>query len=150
MELALPVIVALKRWLKDVGSSSSRGGGGGNKNGKVNAGIALLVQKLEANSKWIEERRAKVEFAPNDRVGVDGFLKEMEWEITPLGAFVKAARKRREEQVRVVERGRRIEEERNKKRKGREEEKKKEVESMDGRLEDEDEDEEIDDDDEEE
>src|SRR6202035_3681477 len=56
-ELALPVVVMLKRWLKEVSSKSS-----GNKNGKVNQMIALLVQKLEANSKWIEERRAKVTF----------------------------------------------------------------------------------------
>ncbi|KAI9885344.1 MAG: hypothetical protein M1823_002853 [Watsoniomyces obsoletus] len=144
VELALPVIVSLKRWLKDVSNSRGRSGGsgtnGGNKNGKINASITLLIQKLETNSKFIGERRAKIDFAPNDRVAVEGFLKDVEWDVTPLGAFVKGARKRKEEQMKMVERGRRIEEERNMKgRKGEEKEK--------GRN---DEDVEMDDDDEEE
>jgi len=119
-ELALPVVVMLKRWLKDVGGSRSKGKGknqsvgsnGGNKNGKVNSLVALLVQKLEANARWIEERRAKVDFAPNDRAGVEGFLKDVEWEKTPLGAFVVGQRKTRDEKARVLEEGRRQEEER--------------------------------------
>ena len=103
-ELALPVIVMLKRWLKDANNKNS-----GNKNNKVNSGLLLLIQKLEANSKWIEERRAKVDFAPNDRAGVDGFLKGVEWEKTPLGAFVVGQRKQREEKARLMEEGRREE-----------------------------------------
>jgi len=103
-ELALPVIVMLKRWLKDANNKNS-----GNKNNKVNSGLLLLIQKLEANSKWIEERRAKVDFAPNDRASVDGFLKGVEWEKTPLGAFVVGQRKQREEKARLMEEGRREE-----------------------------------------
>lgn len=127
-ELALPVIVMLKRWLKSVSSSSSshshanphhqsntnktkgKAQGGGNKNGKVNGAIALLVQKLEANSRWIEERRAKVDFAPTDRAQVEAFLKDVGWEKSPLGAFVVGQRVVREERERVVEEGRRDEE----------------------------------------
>jgi nucleolar complex protein 2 len=104
-ELALPVIVMLKRWLKAMGNKTS-----GNKNRKVNSGVVLLVQKLEANGKWIEERRSKVDFAPNNRAGVEGFLKGFEWEKTPLGAFVVGQRKQREEKARLMERGRREEE----------------------------------------
>jgi nucleolar complex protein 2 len=104
-ELALPVIVMLKRWLKDVSNKSS-----GNKNTKVNSSFVLLIQKLEANSKWIEEKRAKVDFAPNNRTGVEGFLKEFEWEKTPLGAFVVGQRKQREEKAKLLEEGRREEE----------------------------------------
>lgn len=104
-ELELPVIVMLKRWLKEVSKKNS-----GNKNNKVNSMIILLIQKLEANSKWIEERRAKVDFAPNNRTGVDGFLKGYEWEKTPLGAFVVGQRKQREEKARLLEEGRREEE----------------------------------------
>lgn len=127
-ELALPVIVMLKRWLKSVSSSSNshhnhhhnataQAGKGkfkaqstGNKNSKVNGAIALLVQKLEANGRWIEERRAKVDFAPNDRSQVEAFLKEVEWEKSPLGAFVVGQRVVREERERAVEEGRREEE----------------------------------------
>ncbi|KAF2139977.1 uncharacterized protein K452DRAFT_274603 [Aplosporella prunicola CBS 121167] len=108
-ELALPVIVMLKRWLKDVTNKTS-----GNKNGKVNTLIGLIVQKLETNSRWIEERRVKVEFAPNNRAGVEGFLKETEWEKTPLGAYVVGQRKVREEKAKLVEEGRREEEEKKK------------------------------------
>lgn len=103
-ELALPVVVMMKRWLKDAGNKSS-----GNKNNKINSAFILLVQKLEANSKWIEERRSKVDFAPNNRAGVDGFLKDFEWEKTPLGAFVVGQRKQREEKAKMLEEGRREE-----------------------------------------
>src|SRR5208282_4709384 len=99
-----PVIVMLKRWLKDANNKTS-----GNKNNKINSGLLLVVQKLEINGKWIEERRAKVDFAPNDRAGVEGFLKGFEWEKTPLGAFVVGQRKQREEKARLMEEGRREE-----------------------------------------
>ncbi|KAF1971657.1 Noc2-domain-containing protein [Bimuria novae-zelandiae CBS 107.79] len=102
-ELALPVIVMLKRWLKTMTKKSS-----GNRNAKVNSLLALLVQKLEANSKWVEERRAKVDFAPNDRAGVEGFLKDVEWEKTPLGAFVAGQRKTREQKAKDEEAARKI------------------------------------------
>ncbi|TVY76060.1 Nucleolar complex protein [Lachnellula suecica] len=108
-ELALPVIVMLKRWLKEVSNKST-----GNKNSKVNTMFTLLIQKLEANSKWIEERRAKVDFAPNNRAGVEGFLKGFEWEKTPLGAFVVGQRKQRDEKAKLLEEGRREEDKKRK------------------------------------
>lgn len=108
-ELQLPVVVMLKRWLKEVGSKVK-----GNKNGKVGGVVILLVQKLEANARWIEERRQKVDFAPNNRTGVDGFLKGFEWEKTPLGAFVVGQRKQREEKAKMLEQGRREEDKKRK------------------------------------
>ncbi|CCU78004.1 unnamed protein product [Blumeria hordei] len=103
-ELSLAVVLMLRRWLKEVGTR-----GKSNKNVKVSGMVTLLVQKLEANEKWIEERRAKVEFAPNNRAGVEGFLKGFEWEKTPLGAFVAGQRKQREEKNRLMEAARREE-----------------------------------------
>jgi nucleolar complex protein 2 len=100
-ELVLPVCVMLKRWVKTMAKKSS-----GNRNAKINSLLALLVQKLEANSKWIEERRAKVDFAPNDRAGVEGFLKDVEWDKTPLGAFVVGQRKIREQKEKMEEEAR--------------------------------------------
>jgi nucleolar complex protein 2 len=108
-ELALPVIVMLKRWVKAMTKKS-----GGNRNSKVDSLIALLVQKLEANSRWIEEKRAKVDFAPNNRAGVDGFLKDVEWEKTPLGAYVAGQRKSREGRKAVLEEARRTEDKKRK------------------------------------
>ena len=102
-ELQLPVTVMLKRWLKTASKSS------GNKNGKLNQALLLLIQKSEANAKWVEERRNKVNFAPKDRTEVEAFLKDVAWEDTPLGAFVVTQRKQREEKRKVVEQGRKDE-----------------------------------------
>lgn len=104
-ELALSVVVMLKRWLKEAQNKNS-----GNKNGKVNGQLVILVQKIEANSKWIEEKRVKVEFAPNNRAGVENFLKGFAWEGTPMGAFVVGQRKQREEKRKLIETSRREEE----------------------------------------
>ena len=113
-ELALPVVVMLKRWLKDV---NSRTPGAGNKNQKVNGLIALLVQKVDANVKFIEDKRSKVDFAPNNRKGVTSFLDDLEWEKTPIGAFLVGQRKVREEKAKVMEAARKEEEERKEKEK---------------------------------
>jgi nucleolar complex protein 2 len=104
-ELSVPVIVSLKRWLKQVSARS-----GGNKNAKINQMILLLVQKVETNARWIEERRLNVTYAPRNRSGVESFLKVVDWETTPVGAFVKTQRKLRAERAAVLEEGR-IEEE---------------------------------------
>jgi nucleolar complex protein 2 len=97
-ELALPVIVMLKRWVKAMTKKT-----GGNRNSKVNALIALLVQKLEANARWIEDKRSKIDFAPNNRAGVEGFLKDVEWDKTPLGAYVAGQRKSRDQRNKMLE-----------------------------------------------
>lgn len=106
-ELSVPVVVSLKRWLKQVSARN-----GGNKNGKINQMLLLLVQKVETNARWIEERRLNVNYTPRNRTEVEGFLKDTEWESTPLGAFVKTQRKLREERAAVLEEGRREEEKR--------------------------------------
>ncbi|KAL5342458.1 Noc2p family-domain-containing protein [Aspergillus crustosus] len=108
-ELSVPIVVALKRWLKQASARSS-----GNRNTKINQMILLLVQKVESNAKWIEERRTNVSFAPRNRVEVDAFLKDVDWESTPLGAFVKGQRKLREEKAAILEEGRKEEEKRRK------------------------------------
>lgn len=135
-ELSLPIVVMLKRWLKEGGSRTS-----GNKNTKINQMILLLVQKVEMNTRWIEDRRAKVTFAPKDRAEVDSFLKEVAWETTPLGAFVNSQRKLREERAAVVEKGRREEEKRRSAKEGSEDELIENVESEDEDDEDEESDE---------
>ncbi|PLB44633.1 Noc2-domain-containing protein [Aspergillus steynii IBT 23096] len=106
-ELSVPVVVSLKRWLKQVSSRS-----GGNKNAKVNQSILLLVQKVEANARWIEQRRLSVTYTPRNRAEVETFLKDVDWESTPLGAFVKSQRKMREERAILMEQSRREEEKR--------------------------------------
>ncbi|KAI1074314.1 Noc2p family protein [Whalleya microplaca] len=104
-EFALPVIVMLKRWLKQ-----SRKRNVGNNNTKVRSSIVLLVQKLEANAKFIEGKRARVDFAPRDRSQVDNFLKDFEWEKTPVGAYVVAQRKAGAEKQKMLEQARKEDE----------------------------------------
>ncbi|KAK1782701.1 Noc2p family-domain-containing protein [Copromyces sp. CBS 386.78] len=104
-EFSLPVVVALKRWLKDSRKKSS-----GNNNGKIGTQLALLVQKIESNAKFIEDKRNRVEFAPNDRTQVDAFLRDFEWEKTPLGAYVVGQRKLRAEKRKMMEEARKEDE----------------------------------------
>jgi nucleolar complex protein 2 len=106
-ELSLPIVVMLKRWLKEVGSRTN-----GNKNTKISQMMLLLVQKIELNTRWIEERRSKITFAPKDRAQVESFLKDTDWETTPLGAFVRAQRQLREERAALMEKSRQEEERR--------------------------------------
>ncbi|KAK0734314.1 Noc2p family-domain-containing protein, partial [Lasiosphaeria miniovina] len=103
-EFALPVIIALKRWLKESRKNS------GNKNGKLTSSLVLLVQKLEANAKFIEDKRARVDFAPTDRTQVDAFLKDFDWEKTPVGAFVVSQRILKAEKQKMMEQARKEDE----------------------------------------
>lgn len=86
-ELALPVIVMLKRWLKITRKAKS-----GHINKKVESNMLTLVQKMEDNTKFIEQKRAKVEFAPRNRTQVESFLRDFSLENTPLGAYVETQR----------------------------------------------------------
>ncbi|CAN8101092.1 unnamed protein product [Discula destructiva] len=99
-EFALPVVVMLKRWSKEVRGSK---GAKGNRNTKLVSQIGLLVQKLETNAKFIEEKRAKVDFAPRNREQVDKFLSGFDWEKTPVGAFAVGQRKQRAEKAKLEE-----------------------------------------------
>ncbi|KAF4970907.1 hypothetical protein FSARC_2177 [Fusarium sarcochroum] len=101
-ELALPVTIQLKRWLKQARNKTQ-----GNKNAKLAGQLILLVQKLESNGKFIEERRAKVEFAPKDRTQVENFLRDFDIAKTPLGAYVVGQRKARAERAKLLEEARR-------------------------------------------
>lgn len=109
-ELAIPLVINLKRWLKAASKTMT-----GNRNGKLNQNLLLLVQKSEANSKWLLERRNKVTFSPKDRAEVEAFLKDVKWEDTPLGAFVMGQRRMKEERLKTVVEGRKEEQRRGKK-----------------------------------
>lgn len=100
-EFSLPVVIQLKRYLKQ-----SRQKGSGNRNAKLSSSLVTLVQKIETNAKFIEGKRAGVDFAPRDRTQVDNFLRGFELEKTPLGAYVFAQRKAREEKEKMLEEAR--------------------------------------------
>lgn len=91
-ELVLPAIVALRRHAKKAAS------------GKAATQVKQLVERLEANARWIEQRRESVEFGPNKRDKVDRFLANEEVEKTPMGTHVKLQRKLRDAKKATMER----------------------------------------------
>ncbi|KAL8720280.1 MAG: hypothetical protein Q9181_007934 [Wetmoreana brouardii] len=136
-ELMLPPVVHLKRWLKTVSSSAkpklSNGApdkAKGNKNSRLTSSVSLLVQKLESNAHWIEERRRHVDFGPSNRQGVEGFLRDVPVDDTPLGAFVEGLRRKSEEKEKMLESAR--ESERRDRAKDKEEEEEPEFDGVDG------------------
>ncbi|KAL8849595.1 MAG: hypothetical protein Q9221_005422 [Calogaya cf. arnoldii] len=118
-ELMLPPVVHLKRWLKTVSSSTKSktpngiktapDKGKGNKNSRLTSSVTLLIQKLESNARWIEERRRHVDFGPSNREGVEGFLRDISIEDTPLGAFVEGLRRKSDDREKMLERAREAE-----------------------------------------
>lgn len=90
-ELAIPAIITFKRFVK----KSSQ-------NVKFSKQLQKLVEKLDENSKFILQKRNKCDFGPTNREQVDAFLKELEWQKTPLGAFVAIQREIREEKLRIM------------------------------------------------
>lgn len=100
-ELALPVNIQIKRWLKQARNLKS-----GNKNPKLVGQLVLLVQKLEANAKFIEDHRSKVDFAPRDRTQVEAFLRDFDVAKTPLGAYIVGQRTARAERAKLLEESR--------------------------------------------
>lgn len=111
-ELALPPLVHIKRWLKTANSKVKDGKGSHQRsrqrggNSKFQTAIALLVQKLELNSSFIEAKRREIRFGPTDREEVDNFLRDLPREDTPLGGFVFGERKRKEEKEQILREGR--------------------------------------------
>lgn len=112
-ELIVPPTVVLKRWLKSTSSFSggSKPGskiapgdskGRGNKNAKIHSSFTLLLQKLSVHASFIEGHRSKVTFAPGNRQEVDGFLKDVKVEETPLGAFAEGMRLQKEQRDKLL------------------------------------------------
>jgi nucleolar complex protein 2 len=95
-ELVLPVLVTLKRQVKN------KGGGA---NPKLTGLLKTLVEKMEQNKKWVEERREKVEFAPGQRDSVERYEAEAEAdkEKTPLGTYARLQRKLRDQRRALLE-----------------------------------------------
>ena len=61
----------------------------------------MLAERLESNSQWIEDKRSKVEFSPQDRDQVDAFLAGEE--ASPLRTYLKLQRKVRDQKRALLE-----------------------------------------------
>ncbi|KAF8935013.1 Nucleolar Complex 2 protein [Dissophora ornata] len=80
-ELAIPAIVQLKRFIKKSGLL------------KLTKQFAGLVEKLEQNSRFVEQERNQADFSPSDAAGVSGFLRDQDKEKTPMGAYWKGVKR---------------------------------------------------------
>ncbi|CUM62891.1 uncharacterized protein PRCAT00000450001 [Priceomyces carsonii] len=89
-ELVTPAVLLLRRFLKK------------SKNMKFNKQLQQLVEKLNTNARFITEKRANVEYGPSNRAEVQLFLKDFDWEKTPLGQYVVVQRKLKDEKMRIL------------------------------------------------
>ncbi|MBW0471452.1 hypothetical protein O181_011167 [Austropuccinia psidii MF-1] len=98
-ELVLPALVMLKRVCKHL------------KNQKLVGQLRTLVEKLEANKVWVEERRTKLNFGSQLRKEIDEFLGSIDSERTPLGNHLKLQAKMRNQKRVALDKSTRNEEE---------------------------------------
>ena len=75
------------------------------RNSKLSNGIKTLVERLESNSKFIEDKRQSIDFSPQDREQIDNFLagKGDENMTTPLRSYLKLQRKVRDQRREMFE-----------------------------------------------
>jgi nucleolar complex protein 2 len=104
-ELATPVAISLRRFIRT------------SKNVRFNKQLSQLVEKLNQNSDFIQQKRSNVEFGPTNRAEVNRFLQDFAWEKTPLGAYVEVQREVKEEKARILRESLLEEEEERKKKK---------------------------------
>ncbi|KAJ3194889.1 Nucleolar Complex 2 protein [Irineochytrium annulatum] len=84
-ELAIPAIFQFRRFVKH------------SKNFVVNKQIQQLIDALESNSKFIEIKRAEVDFSPKDEGRADAFSMNLEPLASPLRKYATSRRKIRAE-----------------------------------------------------
>lgn len=89
-ELAIPAVITLKRFTKRSNIS------------KFNRQLLTLLDKIDANAKFIEQKRANIDFGPTNRDQVNNFLKDLDWQKTPLGSYVVVQRQVRAEKLAIL------------------------------------------------
>ena len=89
-ELAAPAIITFKRFTKR------------SKNTRFNKQLQRLVDKLEENTKFIQQKRNSVNFSPTHKAEAAVFLKDLALEKTPLGIHVIGQRQVKAEKARAL------------------------------------------------
>ncbi|GES87199.1 ribosome assembly protein noc2 [Rhizophagus clarus] len=90
-ELIIPAVFQIKRFIKN------------SKKFKINKQFQHLVQKFEENGKFIEQHRQNVDFGPGDTEKVKSFLRDVNMDTTPLGAYAKKLRNLKEQRRKLME-----------------------------------------------
>jgi nucleolar complex protein 2 len=93
-ELTTPPLIFLRRFIKKNNTAKI--------NGKFNRQLTTLVEKLTANTKYIEKHRSQIEYGPKNKVEVAKFLQDVKWDKTPLGAYVATQRLVKEERLKLL------------------------------------------------
>jgi nucleolar complex protein 2 len=92
-EISVPLTMTLKKVVKN------------SKGGKATSEVKTLVERLEEGTKWVEEQRRDVNFAPRDTHKVkdweEGLRKKGE-NGSPLGRALRVMRKARERRERLL------------------------------------------------
>ncbi|KAK9453811.1 Noc2p family-domain-containing protein [Dipodascopsis uninucleata] len=107
-ELAIPCIITLRRYArrKDQLSNTTKGKsnvkGSKFENTKFYRRLLEVAERLEINSKFIQEKRKNLDFGPDNYRMVAHFLTDHKWENTPLGQYLSIQREIREEKLRVL------------------------------------------------
>lgn len=89
-ELVTPAVLLLRRFVKK------------SRNTKFNKQLQQLIEKLNANAKFVTGKRSNVEYGPSNKIEVQLFLNDFEWEKTPLGQYVVVQRQLKEEKLRIM------------------------------------------------
>lgn len=89
-ELTAPAIILFEKFSKR------------SKNTRFNTQLLRLAEKLEQNSKFIQQKRNSINFSPAHKAEAAVFLKGHAKEKTPLGSFVLSQRQSRAEKVRLL------------------------------------------------
>ncbi|KAH9476916.1 putative NOC2 family protein [Psilocybe cubensis] len=108
-EIVVPILVLLRKSLK-TGKNSKTGSAGG----KEQTLVKVFLERLEESSKWMEEKRKTVHFAPSRLGDVQEWERAIKPKLesdTPLGKYLKVQRKTREKRRKLVEKARHGEDE---------------------------------------
>lgn len=100
-EIAFPVVTSLRKAVKGAKSAGSRA-----PSGKEVGVIKGLIERVEDNVKWTEQKRKDVTFAPGKMAEVEAWESNVKVDQTPLGKFVKVQRKTRENRRKLVDKAR--------------------------------------------
>ncbi|KAL0952733.1 hypothetical protein HGRIS_006964 [Hohenbuehelia grisea] len=100
-EITVPIAVSLRKALK--ATKGSKGS-----SGKDIGVVKALLERIEDSTKWVEQKRANVSFAPGQMEEVDEWEGAIRSKVgdSPLCKYVKVQRKAREKRRKLVEKAR--------------------------------------------
>jgi len=91
-ELVVPVVVALRRALKNCKELGKEGGM-----------VKGLVERVEESAKWVDRLRSGINFGPGRMGEVEQWEVNVKIEESPLGKYLKVQQKTREKRKRMVD-----------------------------------------------